>query len=191
MSPEEFQFTVRRHVSEWMEFLTPPNSPHPSPQSTWKAPPLEMVKINVDGAFSAETGKGGWGLICRDSSAEIQLAAAGMGQNYLSALHAETDALRHAVALSDQLEVGRVIFETDSLSLANAMTSTEFDYALLGNLFRELKLKLITDFIQASVVHVIRDCNKLAHLLAVLGTGLVNGGDYQWFDSYPDDVTLL
>lgn len=186
---EEFQFMVRRHVSEWMEFLAAKPSSHPSPRSSWKTPPLDMVKINVDGAFFANTGKRGWGFICRDSAAEVHFAVAGAGQNYSNALHAETDALRHAVALADHLGVGGVLFETDSIILVNAMTSNEFDYAPLGNLFRELKLKLLTEFIHASVVHVTRDYNKPDHVLAALDAGLVNGDSRQWFDNYPDDVT--
>lgn len=189
MSTEEFQFTVRRHVSEWMEFLKQKAYSHPITAASWERPPLGMVKINVDGAFSAATGKGGWGFICRDSAADVQFAAAGAGQNYANALHAETDALHHAVSMADHLGVGRVCFETDCLTLANAMSTSKFDCAPLGNLFRAIKLKLHTEFIHASVVHVPRECNKPAHVLAALGAGLVYGDSRQWFDNYPDDVT--
>lgn len=111
MSTEEFQFTVRRHVSEWMEFLKPKAYSHSNTAASWERPPLDMVKINVDGAFSAATGKGGWGFICRDSAADVQFAAAGAGQNYANALHAETDALHHAVSMADHLGVGRAVLK--------------------------------------------------------------------------------
>lgn len=74
---EEFQFSVRFHVNEWKQYLDPaPTSQVASPR-VWQPPPPDQVKINIDGAYTAETGRGGWGLVCRDSHNDILFAAAG------------------------------------------------------------------------------------------------------------------
>ncbi|XBH54162.1 hypothetical protein VPH35_076523 [Triticum aestivum] len=98
-------------------------------------------------------------------------------------------ALSHAVKLADQLGVGRVLFETDRLNLQQAVTSNSGDFAPLGQMFQDLKAKLSTQFIRAGVVHVSRDCNKPAHVLAATGAGLANGEMRLWLDNFPADVT--
>lgn len=100
-------------------------------QASWQPPPEEFVKINVDGAFEARSGQGGWGIICRDSASDIRFLAAGAASDLTDALHAETTALCNAVQLADQLGVGRVLFKTDSLMLKQAVVSNLYDFAPL------------------------------------------------------------
>ena len=59
----------------------------------------------------------------------------------------------------------------------------------LGQMFKELKVNLATQFIQTMVVHTPRVCNKPAHVLAAIGAGLVAGESNRWFSNDPDDVT--
>jgi hypothetical protein len=33
---------------------------------SWRPPPLEYYKINVDASFYPDTGRGGWGFVARD-----------------------------------------------------------------------------------------------------------------------------
>lgn len=73
--------------------------------------------------------------------------------------------------------------------LQHAVTSGDYVLAPLGQVFRDLKAKLMTQFIQDSVVHTPRECNKPAHVLASFGAGLATGASDQWFDNYPDIVT--
>ena len=98
----------------------------------WDLPLAGFVKINVDAAFREATRTGRRGAICRDSSHKIQFAAAGSLHAVSDALHAETLALSHAMQVAEQLGVGRVIFETDCITLQQAMSSTTYDYAQLG-----------------------------------------------------------
>ena len=58
----------------------------------------------------------------------------------------------------------------------------------LGQVFKDLKLKLATQFIQASVVQVSHECNKPTHVLAAFDTGLAADISNQWFSNYTDDV---
>lgn len=188
-SVQEFQFSVRHHVQEWKDFLISKGVKATTVQCRWTPPLEDMTKVNVDAAFNVRSGHGGWGMICRNSSSDIQFAAAGSVNHLTSALHAETVALMEAVKLADQLGIGRVIFETDSLSLQQAIGSSSFDLSPFGHLFREIKFKMHTQFIVAEIYHVPRKCNKPAHVLAALGAGLDHGTTHIWYDDYPVDVT--
>ena len=83
---EEFQYAIRFHVNEWNEFLNKKPVSQSSIHSSWKPPPSDFVKINIDGAFSEHNGYSGWGLICRDASHEVLFAAAGSSQSISNAL---------------------------------------------------------------------------------------------------------
>ncbi|VAH41975.1 unnamed protein product [Triticum turgidum subsp. durum] len=147
-----------------------------------------MVKINTDASFCEKAVAGGWGIICRDETPDVRFAAAGGKHDCSDALHAETYALLHAISLADRLGVGRVVFETDCLVLKQAVTSTAYNLAPLGIMFSDIKFKLSTLFIEASVVYVPRSCNKPAHVLASTGAGLAHDEHCEWFTSYPEDV---
>jgi hypothetical protein len=147
------------------------------------------VKINVDAMLNAELKSGGWGAVYRDASADVCFAAAGPLSSIADALHAETAAMMKAVKLADHLGVGRVIFETDCLVLEQTLGSTTYDHASVGILFSELKFRMCTHFIEDHIIHVLRDCNKPAHLLAALCTSVNHGGHSMWTSNYPDDVT--
>ena len=61
----------------------------------------------------------------------------------------------------------------------------------LAVLFADMRYKLCTSFIDASVVFAPRECNKPAHELAALGTGVALGDHVLWTMSYPYSVTRL
>jgi hypothetical protein len=46
-------------------------------ESAWTPPPIDTLKINLDGAFSQEERKDGWGFIVRDHDGLAMLAAIG------------------------------------------------------------------------------------------------------------------
>jgi hypothetical protein len=48
---DSFQFSVRRHTSEWHDHLKKIKETGHVVHSEWEAPPLDYVKINVDAAF--------------------------------------------------------------------------------------------------------------------------------------------
>lgn len=116
---------------------------------------------------------------------------AGAASNFVDALHAETRALSNAVQLADQLGVGPVLFKMDSLMLERAVVTNLYDFALLGQVFRDIKAKLNNQFIHADVVYVRRECNKPAHVSGAMGVGLATRETQVWLDDFPADVTHL
>ena len=112
------------------------------PVPKWIPPPDDFVKINLDGAFTAESTSGGWGCIARSSDGNVIFAAAGRAHNLSEALHSESFAMLKAIMLAEQNGMGRVIFATDCACLKAACSSSEFDHSPLGTLFREIKYVL-------------------------------------------------
>ena len=130
---------------------------------------VDKVKINIDSAFDVAKQTTGWGSVARDNIGEVLFAAAGRLVHISEALHPEATALLHAIHLAEKHGMGRVIFETDCLGLAQAINSTVHDRSNLGVVFREATYLLPTSFNKWSIVHCPRDCNKPAHELATIG----------------------
>lgn len=86
----------------------------------------------MDGAFCSDDNTGGWGCLARDASCEVLFAAAGFIQHVTEALQSEGHALLQGLSIADQLGMGRVVFETDCISLKKAVTTDEFDADPLG-----------------------------------------------------------
>jgi hypothetical protein len=75
-----------------------------------------------------------------------------------------------------QWGMGNIILETDALNLVKALTSTDFDLAPEGVIYRDLRSFFYLNFVSVQVVFVPRSCNKVAHELAALGAMFVSCG---------------
>jgi hypothetical protein len=83
-------------------------------QSRWQKPPSGFLKVNTDGAFSAETKTGATGAIIRWEDGSFLTAMARRLPSVASALMAEAEACRDGLRLLPQMPQQRVILETDS-----------------------------------------------------------------------------
>jgi hypothetical protein len=102
----------------------------------------------------------------------------------------EAHAIWEATQAAAGWGMGRIILETDSLILARAMQSTDYDLAPEGYLIRDIRSFFLLNFIDARVVHVPRECNKVAHLLAAYGANQM-ANRLLWPESVPDDVHVM
>lgn len=68
-----------------------------------------------------------------------------------------------------ELGVHRVIFESDSSILVNALNSGEYDCSTIGVLLRESRSLCFANFESFAFGFCKRDCNKVAHELAAYG----------------------
>jgi ribonuclease HI len=189
MVKDAYQFTIRRHTAEWVEFFHNKTAAVQIATSCWKPPSPDWVMINIDGAFRADSGTGGWGCIARDHSSLPIFAAAGSISNVGEAIHTETQALLQAITIAEQFGIGRPIFATDCQVLERAITTNNYDAAPLGALFREAKHRLRLSFIEHRIVYMHRSCNKPAHELAALGVAEPLEFYNVWVEDYPNVVT--
>ncbi|KAI4974912.1 hypothetical protein ZWY2020_048519 [Hordeum vulgare] len=188
-SAEVLEALINSTVREWVEFLGK-KQPKPKHMERWKPPPDEVIKINLDAAFTASTGDGGWGPVARDHEGDLVGLAVGRLAHLTDPLQAETEALRHAIAFAEDQGMGRVIFETDCSNLQQAISSTAQDREPLGIFFREAKFRLQFGFMEWQVVYFPRMCNTAAHVLAA--RGMVGAYDNRvWQSNFPNDVTRV
>uniref|UniRef100_A0ACD5VRG9 Uncharacterized protein n=1 Tax=Avena sativa TaxID=4498 RepID=A0ACD5VRG9_AVESA len=174
-----------QYSSEFTSYLSKSHAIHIPTTNRWTQPPVDFLKINIDGSFCRETQTGGWGFCIRDCDEDV--CGAGMGQidHVADPLHAETIACLKAIEFATELDMGRIIIETD----ATLLKSSEFDLARHGVLFREAKFLLRTNFLDYKVLCCKRVCNTVAHVLATNGARLVSGNVMLWHDHVPDFVS--
>jgi hypothetical protein len=106
-----------------------------------------------------------------------------------NALHAKALALLHAVKFSAQMGCNQVIFEMDSATLKQAISSKEYDLAPLGAIFQEIKFHLSVPFEAVKLNVCPRSCNSAAHCLAAHGINMGNGQSETWVGQFPEFVS--
>ena len=147
-----------------------------------------ILKINTDGSFIEDTQSGGWGFTIRNDQGTLLAAGAGNLNHVSSPLHAEALALQQATSTATHLGYQQVIFETDSTTLKEAITCSNYDLSALGTLFTDVKFKMYVGLNVVSVDHCSRDCNKAAHILAVSGVCMESGCYETWLGHFPQPV---
>ncbi|RLM65074.1 hypothetical protein C2845_PM16G01240 [Panicum miliaceum] len=95
----------------------------------WKKPGAGVLKINSEGAYTASTGKGGWGFVIRDDQGDVVKAGAGHCQHLLDAFHAEMIACLMGIRAAIALGISNEIVETDS---SVALETTRFALVAIG-----------------------------------------------------------
>jgi hypothetical protein len=183
------QATIISYTEEWRLHLKKDPKQAMDRIQTWQPPPADWMMVNTDGAFSPVTGRGGWGAIARDNDGDLVIAEAGSVPCAADALHTETVAVLKAITMAERMGFGRIIIATDCQTLQQALTSTDYDMAELGTLFREAKFLLQMEFLDYHVIYVPRTCNKPAHALAALGLAGVPNDHQVWMDHVPANVS--
>jgi hypothetical protein len=75
------------------------------PPQRWSLPPLEYLKINVDGAFKQESKIGAWGFVVRDHEGSAVLASARNLGPVHDTLLAETMACKQALEAAEHFGI--------------------------------------------------------------------------------------
>lgn len=135
----------------------------------WTKPSEGYVKVNFDAAFFAERGSGAWGCVARSSQGEFIGACVGKLEHLASPLQAEATACVQAIEAAAEMGFHRVVFESDSLQLVNAINSGDHDLSSIGVLLREARSLCFASFDAFQFKHCKRSCNNVAHSLADFG----------------------
>ena len=80
-----------------------------------------MFKVNVDGASSDQEGSSSVGVVIRDSNGQIMAALCLPLQSHFSVELMEVFALEQGVLFAQELQLPRVIFESDALAVIQAV----------------------------------------------------------------------
>ncbi|RYQ82409.1 hypothetical protein Ahy_B10g101001 [Arachis hypogaea] len=93
---------------------------------TWRPPPKPWVKANIDASFKATTGTGATAVTIRDSTENLVFGATTKIM-VCSSLAAETLTIRNAIILSKNMEIKKMLIESDNLMLVQTR-ETEFGF---------------------------------------------------------------
>ena len=92
---------------------------------SWKKPPREVYKINVDGAISEKGRKSSIGVIIRDYKGEAVAGLCKMLPGNFYVTETEALAVEAGVLLAKELGLQQVIFESDSLIVVQRILSKD------------------------------------------------------------------
>ncbi|GMI90025.1 hypothetical protein like AT3G09510 [Hibiscus trionum] len=131
----------------------------------WKCPPEGVYKINVDGAFFADSGKASIGVFARDHFGLMIDGQANALQGTFNAELVEVMALVEGLKMASLNGWTNVQFECDSIGVLNRLDPQTDDRSIAGIFLSEAK-QLLHCNPGFKVLHVNRKANRVAHTLS-------------------------
>lgn len=172
LSPAHVIDSSIRLLTKFLDVYAPPSaSPWPLVSSTaasrWSAPPLKVVKVNVDGAWSGPSKVAGIGVVIRDHAGSF---VAPHSQHCVlpSAAAVEAKAAVVGLMLASSLGIQNIILESDSqvlISSLNCMPDV-CDWRIFP--FLDEIRRLRSSFNQCSWGWICREANGAADAAAKL-----------------------
>ena len=139
-------------------------SPKPSHLHSWSPPPPGVFKINVDGSSSDLEESSSIGVIIRDCKGHTVAAYCKPLQSHFSAELVEVFAVEQGIFLARELQLSRVMLESDALSVINAINDSTFG-TYYGHIIQDIS-HAQSSFDFCSFKHLNRSFNSAAHELA-------------------------
>ena len=184
--PADVARRTRSNVLEYMQIF---GRTADKPRSDkWQPPADSEYKINVDGSFVAGQDHAGWGVAARTAAGRLVCPRAGRTENIHDAFAAEADAMSHAINMAADLGMVRVVFETDSQLLAEALDLWMVDSSAYAAVIEDMKYQLKLLFSKFSISVCRRSANSVAHELASLGRMCDLNQCMQWDSDVPAHV---
>ena len=160
-------------------------------KSSWKTPPDDTYKINIDGAFHSDSRTGGWGFVIRNANGEVIASGAGNISFAASVIHSEAIAAYKGLQHAAQLGMAKIISETDATILADALNSMLIDGSSIGSINRQIRDFMHFEFSSCTVSVCNRNCNKVADSLATYGAFVLESGSSMLMSQVPEFVSVL
>ncbi|XP_072064848.1 uncharacterized protein [Arachis hypogaea] len=129
----------------------------------WIPPPENWLKANIDATFRKDTGTGAIAVVIRDHKGRIILGFSGKIQAKSSTV-VKAQAVRQALIIVNNLQMGRTLIETDNLKLAQAIKSkTALGEALAIIQYIQI---LMANLPEKGIIWIPGNRNRLAHAVA-------------------------
>lgn len=140
------------------------------------------MTLNVDGACDKEHCIGGVGIIIRNAEGIFVGAATRVLKEVFAPAQVEALALRMDLELVVERGLNKMDIENDALQIISAVLESSVNRSPMGPIIEDVKF-LLTLIAEASVAHIRRQANSVAHQLARYA--LHTGGDFTWFNEPP------
>lgn len=157
-------------------------------RTSWKYPPSDKIKFNLGGLHVPGESHAGWGVVARDADDTVLCARAGRKEYIADAFAAEVHAMAEVVSFSADMGMLRVIFETDSQLLADAMDLRKVDSSAYSAIIEDTKLQLKLWFSHHEITFCKRHANSVADELAKFGRLCDVNHSVQWESDVPANV---
>ena len=154
-------------------------------------PDPPWYQINVDGAKFSTTHCSGVGIVIRDNAGKVMVAMSMKIPCPLGPLESEAKAMEEGVIFAWDVGVREVVFECDSLIVADALNGTCEAPVTISNIIDGIR-HWINDFRDAKIVHVRRQSrqgNRPTHLIAQYAKN-VDGYDI-WIEENPPIIESI
>ncbi|XP_023891683.1 uncharacterized protein LOC112003714 [Quercus suber] len=183
---------LARWINNYLEdYLMANHSTQPykeSTDATWQFPKPLWYKANMDGAVFAQHREAGVGVMIRDHYGAVVATLSKKLKAPLGALKVEAKAMEEAVSFTRNMGIRDCIFESESLTVVNAMLRLIDPPSAIANNVAG-SLSLLPMFRAVSFSHVPRSRNKVAHTLAQVARGL--SGLHTWVEETPGCIENL
>jgi hypothetical protein len=132
-----------------------------------------MAQSHVDGSYIKETGHASVGIVIRDHTGHVVIDADQLFDTYYDAEEAKAIAAREGARLAAQWCDRSVIFESDCITITQAIQSKEQHLSHFKSIVHDFNM-YVSNLSRWRCVHVKRDQNNVAHVIArfIMSTGL-------------------
>ena len=146
------------------------------------------VMANWDAAIDKKHGRWGLRVILRDHTGRMIAAKCSTRVGCLDPGAAEVVAALDAVLLCRKVDMDRIIFMGDAKMVVEAVLAQEPDWSTKGHIIEEI-MEQIRSFHNWRMIHVPREKNQIAHVLARLGS--TQGIENEWSFEPPNCISEL
>ncbi|KAL0010086.1 hypothetical protein SO802_005194 [Lithocarpus litseifolius] len=150
--------------------------------NVWRPPPPPFFKLNFDAAIIKERSMSRFGAVIRNEHGEVMAALSAMGPSVSCSEDAETMACRKAVEFAVDAGFSELMIEGKSVNVMKAISSSILDLSVVGNVVADIQW-IIRGLRRVSFNWVKRDCNRVAHVLAIYARNL--NEDMYWMEDAP------
>ncbi|XP_042954639.1 uncharacterized protein LOC122291053 [Carya illinoinensis] len=134
----------------------------------WIPPPAGVYKVNWDAAIKEEASKVGIGIVIRDFEGRVVASRSLQKFMFTDAFTAETQGALQAVCFAKDIGLRRIILQGDALNVVKSLKTDSSESHYSGVLLWDAK-HILNQFDYWDVVHVKRQVNVAAHVLAKYG----------------------
>ena len=183
---------LARWTKEYLEnYVMANHSPRPykeSVEATWQPPKPPWYEANMDGAIFSQQKETGIGVVIRDHHGVVVAALGKKLKALLGAIEVEAKAMKEAVNFTWDIGIRDCLFESDSLTVVNAMLRLTNPPSSIANIIAR-SLSLLYKFRDVNFSHVVRSGNKVAHTLVQFARGVSDHN--AWVEETPGCIEHL
>ena len=162
-----------KRLAEYRAILpsTPPSRPYR--RTCWKPPPVDIFKINFDGAIFAEEKCSSVGVIVQDKEGLVIAAMSEKIPQLLQPTEIEAMVATRALEFAREVGISEAILEGDSLLVIKALATKDIGLASFGLLIQDA-YRFTSAFSLLPHSHTKREGNQVAHDLVKLAVTIPN-----------------